>query len=63
MAFYDAAAPIINKESIDFNIAFYGNRYEQEKKKEETEEEWKQRLKSQEKSYINLPMNKEEYEK
>lgn len=60
--FYDAAAPIINKESIDFDIAFYGNRYEQEKKKEETENEWKKRLETQEKSYINLPMNKEEYE-
>ena len=61
--FYDAAAPILLKESIDFNIAFFGNRYEQEKKKEESEDEWKNRLKSQEKSYINLPMNKEEYEK
>ena len=60
--FYDAAAPIISKESIDFNIAFYGNRYEQEKKKEESIEEWKERLENQEKSYINLPMNKEEYE-
>ena len=60
--FYDAAAPIITKESIDFNIAFYGNRYEQEKKKEESIEEWKERLENQEKSYINLPMNKEEYE-
>ena len=61
--FYDAAAPIISKDSIDFNIAFYGNRYEQEKKKEETVEEWKNRQEKQEKSYINLPMNKEEYEK
>ena len=60
--FYDAAAPIIEKESIDFNIAFYGNRYDEEKKKEETEEEWKNRLENQEQSYINLPMNKEEYE-
>ena len=61
--FYDAAAPIISKDSIDFNIAFYGNRYDQEKKKEETVEEWKNRQEKQEKSYINLPMNKEEYEK
>ena len=63
--FYDAAAPIITKESIDFNIAFFGNRYEQEKKKEETIEEWQNRLENQnkdEQSYINLPMNKEEYE-
>lgn len=63
LAFYDAAAPIVTKESIDFNIAFYGNRYEQEKKKEETLEEWEERLNSQDASYINLPMNKEEYEK
>ncbi len=62
LSFYDAAAPIIEKESIDFNIAFYGNRYDEEKKKEESIEEWKERLKSQEASYINLPMNKEEYE-
>ena len=60
--FYDAAAPIVTKESIDFNIAFYGNRYEQEKKKDETLEEWEERLKKQDASYINLPMNKEEYE-
>ena len=39
LAFYDAAAPILTKESIDFNIAFFGNRYEQEKKKEETTED------------------------
>ena len=60
--FYDAAAPIINKDSINFDIAFYGNRYEQEKKKEETIEQWKSRQVCHEKSYINLPMNKEEYE-
>jgi len=63
LAFYDAAAPILTKESIDFNIAFYGNRYEQEKKKDETIEEWKQRLENQDASYINLPMSKDEYEK
>ena len=44
--FYDAAAPIITKESIDMNIAFYGDRYGKEG----------------DSSYINLPMNKEEYE-
>lgn len=60
--FYDAAAPIVLKDSIDFDIAFYGNRYEQEKKKDETVEAWKDRQAKQEKSYINLPMNKEEYE-
>ena len=61
--FYDAAAPIVTKESINFDIAFYGNRYDEEKKKDETEEEWRKRIKSQDASYINLPMNKEEYEK
>jgi len=43
--FYDAAAPIIEKESIDFNIAFMGDRYDKG-----------------DSNYINLPMNKEEYE-
>ena len=47
LAFYDAAAPIIEKESINFDIAFYGDRYG----------------KQGDSSYINLPMNKEEYEK
>ena len=87
--FYDAAAPIIEKDSIDFNSAFYGDRYEQEKKKDETLEEWHNRIgkyniesssntntrsgnfdefvnnkieKNDTNSYINLPMNKEEYE-
>lgn len=62
MYFYDAAAPIVTKESIDFSVAFYGDRYSQEKKKEETMEEWKNRLAKEEPSYINLPMNQEEYE-
>ena len=61
--FYDAAAPIVTKESIDFNIAFFGNRYEQEKGKDETIDDWKERIQKQEASYINLPMNKDEYEK
>ena len=60
--FYDAAAPIIDKESIDMSIAFYGDRYSQERGKEEPEEEWRDRIKDDEGSYINLPMNKEEYE-
>lgn len=62
--FYDAAAPIVTKNSIDFNIAFYGGRYSQEKKKEETIGQWKERLNKDktEQSYINLPMSKEEYE-
>ena len=60
--FYDAAAPIISKDSIDFDIAFYGDRYSEEKKKDETEEEWRSRLKKQEgkeQSYINLPLNED----
>ena len=61
--FYDAAAPIIFKDSIDMNIAFYGNRYEQERAKDEDVEEWKTKQKNDgDASYINLPMNKEEYE-
>jgi len=43
--FYDAAAPIIEKESIDFSIAFMGDRYGKG-----------------DSNYINLPLNKEEYE-
>ena len=62
LAFYDAAAPIIEKSSINFDIAFYGNRYDQERGKEESIEEWEKRIEKQEASYINLPMNKEEYE-
>ena len=61
--FYDAAAPILYKDSINMNIAFYGNRYEQERPKDEDVEEWKKKNQKQEQSYINLPMNKEEYEK
>ena len=43
--FYDAAAPIVEKDSIDMNIAFYGDRYGKEG----------------DSSYINLPFTKEEY--
>lgn len=50
LAFYDAAAPIIEKNSINMNIAFMANRYDNEKEEKE------------EASYLNLPMNKEEYE-
>lgn len=44
--FYDAAAPIVEKDTINMNIGFYGDRYGKG-----------------EACYINLPMNKEEYEK
>ena len=60
--FYDAAAPIIDKSSINMNIAFNGNRYEQEREKDEDIDVWKNRIENQDRSYINLPMNKEEYE-
>ena len=46
--FFDAAAPIVSKDSINFDIAFYGDRYSQEKKKEETIEEWRKRLEEEE---------------
>lgn len=45
--FFDAIAPVIEKDSINFDRAFWANRYD----KGETPE------------YINCPMNKEEYEK
>ncbi len=61
--FYDAAAPIVEKDSIDMNIGFYGDRYTEEREKSEDIEDWKKRIKDQQASYINLPMNKEEYEK
>ncbi len=61
--FFDAAAPIIEKDSIDMSIAFWGNRYDQERQKEENIEDWQKRIKNiLEEGYINLPMNKEEYE-
>ena len=63
--FFDAAAPIVSKESVNMDIAFWGDRYEQERGKEETIEDWKERinkLKTEEADYLNLPMNKEEYE-
>lgn len=43
--FFDAIAPIVEAESIDFDIAFWQNRYNKG-----------------EPSYINCPMNKEQYE-
>ncbi len=44
--FFDAVAPIVEKDSINFDKAFYGSRYDKG-----------------EASYINCPMNREEYEK
>ena len=45
--FYDAAAPIVEKDSINMDIAFFGDRYGKEG----------------DNSYINLPFNEEEYKK
>ena len=62
--FYDAAAPIVLKDSIDMNIAFWGDRYDQERSKDEELTNWQNRIsKMNDANYINLPMNKEEYEK
>jgi methylenetetrahydrofolate--tRNA-(uracil-5-)-methyltransferase len=49
LAFFDAIAPIIYKESINFDIAWYQSRYDKEGPG------------GTGKDYINLPMNKEEY--
>lgn len=47
--FFDAIAPIVEKDSINFDVAFYANRYDKGD--------------SQVPDYINCPMNKEQYEK
>lgn len=44
--FFDAIAPIVEKDSIDFNTAFWASRYDKG-----------------EASYINCPMDKEQYAK
>ena len=46
LSFYDAAAPIVTKDSIDMEKAFFASRYD----------------KGHDNSYINCPLNKEEYE-
>jgi len=52
LAFYDAIAPIVSRESIDESIAFAASRYDRETMEGATEEG----------SYLNCPMNREEYE-
>lgn len=60
--FYDAAAPIVSKESIDMSVAYWGDRYTQERKVDESVEHWNERRKNIiEEDYLNLPMNKDEY--
>ena len=46
LSFYDAAAPIVTRESIDMDEAFFASRWD----------------KGGEDDYINCPMNKEQYE-
>lgn len=46
LSFYDAIAPVVYKDSIDFSIAWYQSRYDKGDKYD----------------YINCPMNKEQYE-
>ncbi len=48
LSFYDAAAPIVTVESVDFSSAFIASRYDRDD--------------TGEGDYINCPMNKEEYE-
>ena len=61
--FYDAAAPIISRDSIDMSIAYWGDRYDQERARNEEEDAWLERISNmKEADYLNLPMNKEEYE-
>ena len=45
LSFYDAIAPVVYKESVDFSKAWYQSRYDKGDKYD----------------YINCPMNKEEY--
>ena len=52
LAFYDAIAPIVSRESIDESIAFTASRYDRETMEGATAEG----------SYLNCPMNREEYE-
>lgn len=49
LAFFDAIAPIIHKESINFDIAWYQSRYDKEGPA------------GTGKDYINLPMDREQY--
>lgn len=52
LAFYDAIAPIVSRESIDESIAFAASRYDRETMEGASEEG----------SYLNCPMSREEYD-
>ena len=63
--FYDAAAQLCQRTVLIFQLPFMEIDMNKKRKKEESLEEWKKRIENQnmqEKSYINLPMNQEEYE-
>jgi methylenetetrahydrofolate--tRNA-(uracil-5-)-methyltransferase len=49
LAYYDAIAPIVSADSIDWDKVYFGSRYE----KGESEEERR--------AYVNCPMSKEQY--
>lgn len=51
LSFYDAAAPIVSKDSVDMDYAFTASRYDKHSEGE-----------SGEGDYINCPLNKEQYE-
>lgn len=51
LAFYDAIAPIVSRESIDESIAFSASRYDKETMEGASEEG----------AYLNCPMSREEY--
>lgn len=53
--FFDAIAPIVEKESVNFDKAFYANRYD---KSDNFAPDGENSY-----SYINCPLNQEEYEK
>jgi methylenetetrahydrofolate--tRNA-(uracil-5-)-methyltransferase len=58
LAFYDAAAPIVTRDSINFDIAFIQDRYNKRTDASETTAIDA----SEEGAYINCPLNKDEYE-
>src|SRR5688500_9097220 len=51
LAFYDAIAPIVSRESIDHDVVFRASRYGKETMPDETEG-----------AYLNCPMSREQYE-
>ncbi len=61
--FFDAASPILTKESINFETAFILDRYGDEKAPETLSETLKDSAtKDEVQSYINCPLNQEQYE-